>query len=63
VSVRQTNGAEPRVTVDAVRLSKKRMFFNSDKAQRDLGLVAQPVEAALADAVQWFQQNDYIDLP
>jgi dihydroflavonol-4-reductase len=60
---RLTDGAEPRVTVDAVRLSKKRMFFKSDKAQRDLGLFARPVEAALADAVQWFQQNGYIDLP
>jgi dihydroflavonol-4-reductase len=60
---RLTDGAEPRVTVDAVRLSKKRMFFKSDKAQRVLGLVAGPVEVALADAVQWFQQNGYIDLP
>jgi dihydroflavonol-4-reductase len=61
--VRLTDGAEPRVTVDGVRLSKKRMFFKSDKAQRDLGLVARPAQAALADAVRWFQQNAYINLP
>jgi dihydroflavonol-4-reductase len=60
---RLSGGAEPRVTVDAVRLSRKRMFFNSDKAQRDLGMVARPVAVALADAVQWFQKNGYIDLP
>jgi len=59
---RLTDGAEPRVTLDAVRLSKKRMFFRSGKAQRALGLVARPIEVALADAVQWFQQNGYMDL-
>jgi dihydroflavonol-4-reductase len=58
-----TDGAEPRVTVDGVRLSRKRMYFKSDKAQRDLGLVARPAQAALADAVRWFRQNAYIHLP
>jgi len=58
---RLTHGPEPRVSVDGVRLSMKRMFFSSDKAKRDLGLVARPAEAALADAVHWFQQNGYVD--
>jgi dihydroflavonol-4-reductase len=56
-------GREPHITVDAVRMSKKRMFYSSEKAQRVLGLVARPAEAALADAVAWFQQNGYIGLP
>jgi dihydroflavonol-4-reductase len=60
---RLTGRAEPRVTVDAVRLSKKYMFFSSAKAQRALGLVTRPVEVALADAVHWFQHNGYMDLP
>jgi len=58
---RLTGGAEPRITVDGVRLSKKRMFFSSEKAQRNLGLVTRPADAALAEAVHWFQQNGYID--
>jgi dihydroflavonol-4-reductase len=60
---RLTHGGEPRVTVDGVRLSKKYMFFTSDKAHRALGLVTRPVEEALADAVGWFRQNGYIDRP
>jgi len=58
---RLTDGSEPRVTVDAVRLSKKCMFFESGKAQRALGLVARPVDVALADAVRWFRLNGYMD--
>jgi dihydroflavonol-4-reductase len=49
---RLTNGREPRITVDAVKLSAKRMFFKSDKAQRELGFNARPVEQALLDAVR-----------
>jgi len=58
---RVTGAAEPRVTVDGVRLSKKYMFFSSDKARRTLGLVTRPVEEALADALGWFRQNGYLD--
>ena len=57
---RLTSGLEPRVTVDGVRLSKKRMFFSTAKAQRALGLVARPVEEALVEAILWFRQNGYI---
>jgi dihydroflavonol-4-reductase len=60
---RVTHGGEPRVTVDAVRLSKKYMFFSSDKAHRALGLVTRPVEEALADAIEWFRQAGYLDRP
>lgn len=56
---RLSNGREPRVTVDGVRLSKKRMFFSIVKAQKVLGLAARPVEEALGDAIAWFRQNGY----
>lgn len=45
---------EPRATVDAVRMSKKLMFFSSAKAERDLNYRPRPAEEALRDAVDWF---------
>lgn len=55
-----TNGKEPRTTVDGVRMSRKMMFFSSDKAQRELGYTIRPVEHALRDAIAWFRANRYI---
>ncbi len=48
-------GIEPFVTVDAVRLAKKRMFFSSARAEAALGYRARPATEALADAVDWFR--------
>src|SRR5262249_1644536 len=50
---------EPRATVDAVRMGKKKMFASSDKAERELGWKIVPVEAALRRAVEWFRANAY----
>jgi dihydroflavonol-4-reductase len=46
---------ETRVTVDGVRMARHRMFFSSAKAERELGYRARSAEAALHDAVLWFQ--------
>jgi dihydroflavonol-4-reductase len=54
-------GREPFVTVDGVRLSRKKMFFSDDKARRELGHDPRPVRSALEDAVHWFQENGYLD--
>jgi dihydroflavonol-4-reductase len=50
---------EPRVTIDAVRMGRKKMFVSSAKAERELGWKAVSVDAALRRAVQWFQDNGY----
>ena len=49
-----TNGAEPQVTVDGLKMSKKKMFFDSARARRELGYTHRPAREALADAVNWF---------
>jgi dihydroflavonol-4-reductase len=49
-------GMNPIATVEEVRMSKKRMFFTSEKARRELGYVARPARLALEDAVRWFRQ-------
>ena len=51
---RLTGGSDPMVTVDGVRMARKKMFFSSAKAERALGYRHRPAEAALADAVAWF---------
>lgn len=48
---------EPFATVDGVRTARKRMFFSSKKAQRELGYEARPAQEALRDAVHWFQHR------
>ena len=50
---------EPRATVDAVRMGKKKMFASSAKAQRELGWKIVPVDSALERAVEWFRANGY----
>ena len=50
---------EPRATIDAVRMGRKKMFVSSGKAERDLGWNTIPVDNALRGAVDWFQANGY----
>ena len=57
---RLTRGGEPLVTVDGVRLAKKRMYYSTEKARQELGLNSRPIMDALRDAVQWFRENGYL---
>ena len=52
-------GREPRATIDAVRMGRKKMFVSSGKAERDLGWKTVPVDDALRRAAEWFETNGY----
>ena len=52
-------GKEPRATIDAVRMGKKKMFVTSAKAERELGWRQVTVDNALQRAVDWFRANGY----
>lgn len=52
-------GREPRATIDAVRMGRKKMFVSSAKAERELGWKVVPVEPALRRAAEWFRLNGY----
>ncbi len=52
-------GREPRATIDAVRMGRKKMFVSCAKAERELGWKTVPVDDALRRAVEWFQTNGY----
>jgi len=54
------NSAEPMLTVDSLRMSRKRMFFSSAKAEKQLGYTAGPALEALQDAIRWFRDNRYL---
>jgi dihydroflavonol-4-reductase len=53
-------GRAPFVTLDGVRMSRKKMYFTSDKASRELGYAPRPACQAIADAVAWFRTNGYL---
>lgn len=52
-------GREPRVTLDSVRMGRKKMFVSSAKAERNLGWKPRPVDEALRRAADWFRANGY----
>ena len=56
---RLTGLGQPMVTVDGVRLSKKKMFFTCAKAKRELGFSPRPVSEAFREAITWFRQFGY----
>ncbi|HLW13077.1 MAG TPA: hopanoid-associated sugar epimerase [Casimicrobiaceae bacterium] len=51
---------EPFLTLDGLRMSRRRMFFTSAKAERDLGFRARPYGEGLRDAVDWFRDAGYL---
>jgi dihydroflavonol-4-reductase len=51
---------EPRVTLDAVRMGRKKMWVSSEKAERELGWKIVAVDDALHRAIEWFQKNGYV---
>jgi dihydroflavonol-4-reductase len=50
-------GRSGRVTLEGVRMSRKRMFFSSGKAVSELGYRWRPPLEAFADAVTWFREQ------
>jgi dihydroflavonol-4-reductase len=54
-------GKEPRATIDAVKMGRKKMFASSAKAERELAYKVLPVEDALRRAIEWFQTQGYVE--
>jgi dihydroflavonol-4-reductase len=53
-------GRSGRVTLEGVRMSRKRMFFSSAKAVRELGYHWRPPVEAFDDAVRWFRDHGHL---
>ncbi len=58
-AVARVFGGDPFVTRDSLRMARKRMYFSSAKAGRELGYRSRPAAAALADAIAWFRAAGY----
>ena len=54
------SGKEPFLTVDALKMSKYRMYFSSAKAKAELGFQSRPFARGIEDAISWFRQAGYI---
>ena len=54
------SGRSGRVTLEGVRMSRKRMFFSSGKAVRELGYRWRPPRQAFEDALHWFRDHDFL---
>jgi dihydroflavonol-4-reductase len=59
-AVARLTGKEPLLTVDALRLSRHRMFFTSAKAESELGYRSRPYQEGVVDALAWFAKAGYL---
>ena len=60
-AVARLRGREPFLTVDGLKMSRNRMFFSSDKAERELGYRPGPYIGGVQAAVAWFGREGYLD--
>ncbi|WP_144113015.1 hopanoid-associated sugar epimerase [Paraburkholderia sp. BCC1886] len=59
-AVAKVTKREPFLTVDALKMSRNKMYFTSAKAERELGFRARPYREGLRDALDWFRQAGYL---
>jgi dihydroflavonol-4-reductase len=52
-------GKTPSISLEGVRMAKKKMWVECSKAVRELGLPQTPPEEALTRAVKWYRENTY----
>jgi dihydroflavonol-4-reductase len=60
-AVARITGKEPFVTVDGVKLSRKKMFFSIARARAELGYAPRPALDGFRDAIAWFRANGYLN--
>jgi dihydroflavonol-4-reductase len=55
--IARLSGRSTRLTVEGLRMARKRMFFSSDKAVRELGYQFREPTPAFEDALGWFREQ------
>jgi len=53
-------GGEPQITLAALRMARHKLYFSSFKAEQELGYKPRPAKLAIADAIAWFQSENYL---
>ena len=56
-------GREPQIPIEGVKMAKKKMFFDSQRAQTELGFRPGSVTSALTRSVRWFVAEGYAPAP
>ncbi len=56
-------GGTPRIPLEGVKTARKKMYFDSSKAQRELGFQAGNIESALMRAIHWFEEHGFVQKP
>ncbi len=51
---------EPRVPLEAARMSATRMIFNDDRARAELGYTSRPAREAIEESARWFADHGYV---
>ena len=59
-AVARITGRPGRITVEAVRMAKKRMYYSSAKAAAELGYQWRAPAIAFEDAIGWFRDQGYL---
>jgi len=60
LAARVGRGGEPLLTVDGLRMARKRMHYSSAKAERELGYRSRPAADAVRDALDWYRRHGYL---
>jgi len=55
--IAEVTGKTPLMTPDILAMARKKMFFTSARAVRELGYAPRPAGAAVADALAWFRMQ------
>ncbi len=56
------SGNPPLMTREVLKMARKKMFFSSAKAIRELGYAPRPARAAVEDALEWFGTQGMLKL-
>jgi len=51
---------EPRVPLEAARMSATRMIFDDQRARTEIGYTSRPALAAIRESARWFADNGYV---
>jgi ornithine--oxo-acid transaminase len=51
---------EPRIPLEAARMSTTKMIFNDDRARAEIGHKSRPARLAIEDSARWFTDNGYV---
>lgn len=50
----------PVATMDSIRMASKKMYYTSDRAEKELGYTHRPAVKAVQDAVGWFKDQQML---